>query len=410
MLHHVCDLGDSPALRVLSSSHRSLVVETMARRQERILEINTERGHVRPSRSKLPIINRSTGSWSDGHWATAKNSKQDREKWRTEVQWQFSQDGPIYRVLLQGEQCIGTLCPRDSSVIFVGTRKNAHEGDGRVYCFAEGEQVWSYHPEKIAEYHDWQNFGHTKLIRAYPYRMITPSTGEFLAFSFLSFLYLLDRRGTPISQWSMGTLLYDLFGEEFVTRSPPTVVESTRRIENTPFEVTTKTGRRRSMPTYEPPVVGALRASSSGGVFVAGSKNALVWITSEGKIAHTIQVPIGARDGIESRGAICRIEMSCSGRVIVAEVGDAGLATGRDGKAFSEHALSFREPYVWAFDEQSELIAVKVHKSPCLKIFDIEWNELGLFRIDFDVKAIQFTDDGQFLLVSGGQNPVLKIR
>lgn len=102
--------------------------------------------------------------------------------------------------------------------------------------------------------------------------------------------------------------------------------------------------------------------------------------------------------------------MSCSGRVIVAEVGDAGLATGRDGKAFSEHALSFREPYVWAFDEQSELIAVKVHKSPCLKIFDIEWNELGLFRIDFDVKAIQFTDDGQFLLVSGGQNPVLKIR
>jgi hypothetical protein len=127
-IEFVADLGPASALRVVSSTTRHLVVETKARKQERIATIDLTSGDVSLSKTDSPLVNLISGSWSGQRWSTAHSAKSRACQPHTTVAWQDTIGGKIYAVELSGEQCVCTSCPQGCNSMFVGTRKNAKAG------------------------------------------------------------------------------------------------------------------------------------------------------------------------------------------------------------------------------------------------------------------------------------------
>lgn len=401
----ICHLGEHSAIRVLRSDTDLLSVETASRRRDRIATISLPSGVVNFSSTKRPIINRLTGSSSGSRWITARNSRSDGGK-SASIQWQDDEHDGTYYYKVTGEECVGSLCPLASRVAFIATRKSSTVGDGAVYALSRGKLLWSFRPHEITDYPHWKGLPQTTLLRAYPYRMVSPPDASFLAFSFLNHLYLLDANGNLINQWATATLLTESFGDqEFDVSS----TRDSREVIEVPgfgsIELTTSIS---IFPAFEQPVVDAMEPLEGGDAFIVSSRNGVIWIARSGSVAHSILFDHSYPLAPGNCGSVSKIVASRDGRQVLTEIDRKALWSIREGRIAHERDYA-SENFIWAANRKCDAIAVQTRKCRTISVLDDCLCELDAVLPGFAAREMSISDDGRFLFVSGGNNPIYRL-
>jgi hypothetical protein len=407
-LNHICDLGDLSVLRVLRGVGDVLVVETTARKKQRIAEIDHQSGTFRITQTSRPLLNLNTSSWSGDRWVTTTTRKAGNCGPSTTVKWQDSEAGKVFSCVIQDSIAKHTLCPRNSKLVIVGTRTNSMVGDGSVHGLTEGKLCWSYHPtEEVKCAPSWKS-GPPRVLRAFPYHTSVPDGADFICFSFMNFLYLLDASGQLVRRWETRRLLKQIFNREFRTVDQ---MKSTSEFEVDGDVFEFASSIKVSPEPYEHPVVGALHAFSAGNAFLFASRNAIVWMTANGMISHALLLPVGSPVGMGSWGAITKLRASDSGDLIIADVARTALVAISKGKCVgTTRSQGNTGPVQWELSPTDPIVAI-VRAVPriTLSLYSPQWELCDSVNLDSIPTSIQFSADGKFLFANGATSYVFSV-
>jgi len=398
----VCDIGALGFLRVLDADSRFISVETRVRGPFRIARIDRHTGDIDLLRSPLPLLNLNLCSFSGESWANASNKKSPSR--RTLITWQNSLGGFCHSIAVDGEWTLGTYCASAARKVFVATRRSTEDGGGRILCCRDSEILWHY---ESAECLDLPSFttGIRRIVRAYPTRAACLDDGSSVAFSFFNFLYILGANGELLASFSMAELCSELFQRDFSqqlsSESHEVVSEDDIAVE---FSIGTYTDGA------ELPLVKQIVPLSPSNVFLVSYRNALIWITSSGKVAHAIQLSLGAAHGIGDTGSICHIEASEDGRVIIAHVGCCGVCVIIDGKEYSTFHERADDWHQCALDKQNNLIAIHSRRTEKIGLYDLSCNALAQIPTQNSIRDLIIPGRSQLLFVIGETTQLFDLR
>jgi hypothetical protein len=224
----------------------------------------------------------------------------------TRITWKDATDGAIHKFTIKGQQTTCAVCPKDSNLVFVGTRTNAAVGKGTLSCLQAGRLLWQFHPIDTCEYAFGVNYPAPTMLTAYPYRVVSPDDGRFVAFSFMDHAYLLNNSGTLIGHWNRQTLVPDN------SRPPDSHEGITTRVivlgdGETELKIETELG-----PAMAPRVQ-AMACAADGGFLIVAIANHLLWIAPSGQIAHSISLTMGNPPLPGGSGTIGGVHLSRGG-------------------------------------------------------------------------------------------------
>ena len=290
---HIADLGDYGVRRVLSTTEHTLTVELTAKRRDRIRTIDLHNGTVASGEpSTLPVLTKTSSAHAGGRWVRAARTKQGGYLFDTHVEWQDMSDGPIHRAKIVGLEPTCVACPKDCDLVFVGARTNALLGRSAVICLRRGQALWAFETEGKAEDPISVCLGEPRILEAFPYRLVAPDDGRFLAVSFMETMYFLDRAGRLCSQVPTSDIR-TAYGLRSDTNASPDKVIDTVTVptdsDGPEIEISTEIAG----PDYSR-VVSALAVNRNGGFFLASVANLIAWITETGQISHVQAAPLGS--------------------------------------------------------------------------------------------------------------------
>jgi hypothetical protein len=242
-------------------------------------------------------------------------------------------------------------------------------------------------------------------VQAYPRLAACLDDGSSVSFSFFNRLYVLNVDGKVLANLGMAELCSELFQDDFsLTLSS----QSKEVISHGDVNVAVSFGT--FVDGLELPVISAILPVSAAGVFLVAYRNALLWITSEGKVAHALQLSLGSAQGMGGVGAIQEIEASEDGRVIVAHITCCGICVIVDGKEFSAFSEEGDEWYDFALDKQNNLIAIHSSRRGRLALYDLCCTLIEEIPVKSSVRNVVIPGRSQLLFASGDTTMLFDLR
>ncbi len=191
----------------------------------------------------------------------------------TRITWRHATDSVIHRFTIRGQQTTCAACPKDSDLIFVGTRTNSAVGKGTLSCLQVGKLLWQFFPTESGKYRSRDNYAVPATLEPYPYRVVCPDDGSYVAFCFLDRAYLLNKSGALLGEWNLHTLIpheaYHFNDHKAVTTT--VIDDGESRLETTD-------------DIFVAPRVQAIACTANGAYLILAVANALFWITPRAEI------------------------------------------------------------------------------------------------------------------------------
>ncbi len=403
LVQKIGELGPAKSFRTVLSDERRVVVEINDDRSSRFIQIDIEKRTLAQLKS-LSDVTLGANSRKRTRWNRVNSTRAGGAQHAFTITWGDNLDpkGKAYQATIRGERHYLTLCPEDIDLVFVGTRRSASEGDGRVYCFSRGKLLWTYSPPQ-REVHYVMTTRKYESLKAFPFIMSSPIDASLLAFSFLHYLYVLDAGGNLLSLHTTPEILGELAAsgdEETVGRTTETI-----ETEEMSLELTCEVNPGFPPPRY--PLVRNILFSEDGSVCIATTKNVIVWLTRTGRVAHVHKLNIGNFHGIGDVGSITSMRASINGDILLAGVACGGFSILQGGKLVGVHKFDEWRGLGMDLDEYRKLVACYYDGEVIL--FDVNAVRIGAIGVSTPVRELEFAGKGRVLLIHGDMNPVLAI-
>jgi hypothetical protein len=249
--------------------------------------------------------------------------------------------------------------------------------------------------------------GRPVLLTAYPNRIRASSDGKFVAFSFLSYFYLLNNQGQLLGKHHVSELLKAIPSDKLTKDNSDLLNESSHdiEIEGVPFTVTTSVEYG---PTSEGPYIDIIDFAPNASFCLIVVKNNIFWLTMEGIIAHTQSLTLGFTYGSRYKGSISFCKIFEGGSLILAHVRDLGFSLVVDGQEKNiyktENCISSANV---AYNNALGIFAVAEDDE--IKLFNMNLQIMTSMKMNCCIDEIAFSSSGDYLIVLGYTCEVLKL-
>ncbi|MHB9070235.1 MAG: hypothetical protein ACYC54_07680 [Sedimentisphaerales bacterium] len=295
------------------------------------------------------------------------------------------------------EARIYTSC-ETGDYVFIGTRKSRSEGGGKLYCFKNREFLWAFEPTDREECISIM-CGKVHLT-AFPYRIKASPDGSFVAFSFLSYFYLLNSDGQLLVKYHTSELLKAISSDKLIdlpdNSSEDEIDEDD---EDEPSVVITR-------DQY----IGSIEFAPDASFCLIAIKNNVFWLTMDGKIVHTQSLTIGGISDFKifEGGSLVLLTVNGKWDSVLGRVADFTfcLLVDRQEKNIynTEDRISFENV---AYNNALCIFAIA--KDDEIKLLNRNLQFMTSLKMKCSIDKIAFSNSGNYLIVSGRIGEVLKL-